>query len=230
MPRTARPKVAGFPLHMLQRGHNKKACFEQEQDFRLYLSLLTESSKLHPCAIHAFVLMTNHVHLLATPAEPVHASRMMKRLNEQYGMYFNNKYGRTGSVWEGRFKTCIVDTVSYLLQTHRYIELNPVRAGMVPEPGEYAWSSYGANAYGEPSDLLTPHEQILRMGACDDERRSQYRRFVGLGTADDELNAIRRSTATSAPLMSIDRLESLPPDLRRVPRPVGRPKKGKLPA
>ena len=226
MPRTARPRAPGFPLHILQRGHNKKACFEQEEDFRRYLALLSESSKFHECAIHAFVLMTNHVHLLVSPEEPLRSSRMMKRLNERYAMYFNKKYGRTGSVWEGRFKTCVVDSVSYLLQCHRYIELNPVRARMVCDPVEYAWSSYGTNGFGEPSDLLTPHEKYLQISADDDERRAEYRRFVALQNSNAELDAIRRATTTNTPLVTVERLEAFPAHMRRIPRPVGRPKGG----
>lgn len=225
MPRRARMTIAGYPLHILQRGHNKQACFGDDRDYLLYLSLLRESTALYPCSVHAFVLMTNHVHLLVTPADPRHVSRAMKRLNERYAIHFNKKYRRTGSVWEGRFKSSIVDSDAYLLCCQRYIELNPVRAGMTAHPGDYAWSSYRANAWGERCDAVTPHGIYASLGGTDDGRRVAYRQFVAAGCSSAELASIRTAATSSTALASEAFLRTLPEPFRRVPAPAGRPKK-----
>jgi putative transposase len=225
MPRQARTKVPGFPLHVFQRGHNKSSCFTEPGDHTLYLALLAESSQSYGCAVHAYVLMTNHVHLLVSPPDPEGISRVMKRLNERYAMHFNRRDGRTGGVWEGRFKTCLVDSDAYLLCVQRYIELNPIRAAMVAHPGDYPWSSYRSNAYGERSELLSPHSLYLEMGSTEDERQLRYRRFLSEGTPDAELKAIRGATRAGAPLASSQVLEQLPEECRRTPNPPGRPRK-----
>jgi putative transposase len=191
MPRRARLRIPGLPLHVVQRGHNKAPCFLGERDFRLYLALLEELGDRHGCEIHAYVLMTNHVHLLATPREADSISFFMRHLGQRFAQYFNRKYSRTGSLWEARFRSCIVDSEAYLLRCYRYIELNPVRANMVQRPGEYAWSSYGTNAAGKPSDFLIPHYQYLALGREDNERLRNYEAlFQGEMTAV-ELKQIR---------------------------------------
>ena len=225
MPRRARMCIAGYPLHVLQRGHNKRPCFAEERDYLLYLALLAESTSMYPCAVHAFVLMTNHVHLLVTPTESQSISRAMKRLNERYAIHFNKKYARTGSVWEGRFKSSVIDSDAYLLCCQRYIELNPVRAGMATHPGDYPWSSYKTNAWGERCDLLTPHGLYMSMGRSDDARRLSYRRFIAAGCSDAEVASIRAATISSTALGSEAFLASLPEEFRRTPKPSGRPKK-----
>lgn len=225
MPRHARLKVPGVPLHVYQRGHDKRPCFGPIADYMLYLALLEESSQLHACSVHAFVLMTNHVHLLIGPRTPEDVPRMMKRLNERYAMHFNKRIGRSGAVWEGRYKTCLVDSDAYLLCVQRYIELNPMRAAMVAHPADYPWSSYRFHAYGERSELLCAHPLYLAMGSTDDDRQLRYRRFISAGSVQAELLAIRAATSAGVPLASPQFLEKLPEECRRTANPSGRPKK-----
>jgi putative transposase len=145
MPRHARLRIGGLPLHVIQRGVNRCACFGDESDYGVYLALLEELSTRYECAMHAYVLMTNHVHLLVTPPEPDGASKLMKHLGQRYVQYFNRRHKRTGSLWEGRFRSSLIDSEGYLMRCHRYVEMNPVRAGMVQRPSDYRWSSHGSN-------------------------------------------------------------------------------------
>ena len=141
MPRRARLRFAGVPLHIIQRGNNRTACFFAEQDYRFYLHDLGELARRFECGVHAYALMTNHVHLLITPSATDSASLLMKHLGQRYVQYVNRVYRRSGTLWEGRFKSSLVQRQSYVLKCQRYIELNPVRAGMVPHPRDYPWSS-----------------------------------------------------------------------------------------
>jgi len=194
MPRHARLCIAGVPLHVIQRGNNRERCFVAEPDFRLYLALLNELSARLECAVHAYVLMTNHVHLLLTPQRATGASLLMKHLGQRYVQYVNRVQRRSGSLWEGRFRSSLVDSDGYLLRCHRYIECNPVRAGMVDDPADYPWSSYRANAMGASDPLITPHARYLGLGESDTERKAQYLRlFEGEMTAA-ELSRIRDAT------------------------------------
>jgi len=146
MPRRARLRLAGLLLHIMQRGNNRTACFFADEDYALYLHHLKELSRKFRCAVHAYVLMTNHVHLLLTPAREDGPSLLMKHLGQRYVQYVNRTYRRSGTLWEGRFRSSIVQERGYLLRCHRYIELNSVRAGMVMHPRDYCWSSYCSNA------------------------------------------------------------------------------------
>jgi len=172
MARLPRIQLTNIPQHIIQRGNNRNFCFAAEQDFATYVHWLTEYSKKHCVDIHAWILMTNHVHLLCTPKA---ISLLMQSLGRRYVPYFNHKYRRTGTLWEGRFKSCLIEDVSYLLQVYKYIELNPVRASMVAKPSEYVWSSYQINALGKQSDLCTPHSVYLDLGANSLERQETYR-------------------------------------------------------
>lgn len=179
----------------MQRGNNRLPCFHDDTDRRLYLRYLREASTRHACDVHAYVLMTNHVHLLATPLAIGAMSRMMQVLNRNYAGYFNFRHERTGTLWEGRFKSCLVDTDAYLLRCYRYIEMNPVRAGMVSEPGAFAWSSYRGNALGRWNPLLKPHEQYVRLGRDNTERRFAYAALVAEtldASALEEIRAVLR--------------------------------------
>lgn len=167
--------MPGVPLHITQRGNNRSACFFAEQDYLFFLEQLKEQGAVHGCAVHAFCLMTNHVHLLVTPEEADSAARMMKALGQRYVQYVNRCYGRSGTLWEGRFRSCLVSSETYLLVCQRYIELNPVRAGMVAHPGDYRWSSYRANAQGEMCSLLAPHAVYRELGIDLTRRRNAYR-------------------------------------------------------
>ena len=194
MPRRARLIIAGMPCHIIQRGHNRSACFGSKADYRLYLTILEEQADAHECEVHAYVLMTNHIHLLVTPKSSNGVSSMMRFLNQQYVRYYNRRYDRTGSLWEGRFKSCITQTDSYLLACYRYIEMNPVRAGMVDHPAKYPWSSYAYNAGRKYSSLITPHESFLALGNSSSSRRANYKRLVDEYLDDDTIYRIRTAT------------------------------------
>jgi len=164
-----------MPQHVIQRGNNRQVCFADEQDFTAYAGWLKGYSKKYQVDIHAWVLMTNHVHLLCTPRGQNAVSHMMQSLGRHYVRYFNFSYKRTGTLWEGRFKSCLVQEETYLIQLYRYIELNPVRAGMVEQPSDYVWSSYPINALGKVSELCTPHAVYLALGKDANERQASYR-------------------------------------------------------
>jgi putative transposase len=152
MPRPARLNLPDIPQHITQRGNNRQVCFHADNDYRLYLELLHEACRAHDCSLHAYVLMTNHAHLLMTPATPEGVSKVMRDLGRDYVRAINRTYRRTGTLWEGRFKSSLVDTNRYCLTCYRYIEFNPVRAGMVSHPADYPWSSYHVNARGKPDN------------------------------------------------------------------------------
>lgn len=194
MPRHARIRLPGYPLHVMQRGNNRGLCFVGDADRMLYLSLLEEFAKQENCNVHAYVLMTNHVHVLATPNERNSMSEMMRRLGQKYAQHFNRVHKRTGGLWEGRFKSCVVDSQGYLLRCYRYVELNPVRAGMVRRPWEYLWSSHRVNARGESSTLIEPHRIYLALGRNPADRRTAYRNLFKDDPSDHEVHEIRSAT------------------------------------
>jgi len=175
MARLSRVCPIGMPQHVIQRGNNRQVCFADEQDFTAYAGWLKGYSKKYQVDIHAWVLMTNHVHLLCTPRGQNAVSHMMQSLGRHYVRYFNFSYKRTGTLWEGRFKSRLVQEETYLIQLYRYIELNPVRAGMVEQPSDYVWSSYPINALGKVSELCTPHAVYLALGKDANERQASYR-------------------------------------------------------
>ena len=200
LPRQARNVVAGIPLHVIQRGHNRQACFFADPDYLYFLRNLEEQANNHGCSIHAYVLMTNHVHLLLTPSEKDSASSLMKYVNQRYVRYVNKIYKRTGTLWEGRFKSCMTTSDRYALACYRYIELNPVRANIVKHPIQYRWSSYAANAEGRFSSLVCPHSIYSALGNNRFERRSRYRALVHSGLDENTLNRIRYATYSNAVL------------------------------
>lgn len=175
MARKQRVSSVGVPEHIIQRGNNRQAIFACEEDMQAYVGWLKTYSKKYKVSVHAWVLMTNHVHLLCTPSSVNGISQMMQSLGRMYVTYFNRSYKRTGTLWEGRFKSCLVQEETYLMQVYRYIELNPVRASMVDDPAAYFWSSYQCNALGKKSDLLTPHSIYTRLGTNEQERQLAYR-------------------------------------------------------
>lgn len=191
MARLPRLDLPQIPQHVIQRGNNRQPCFASGEDYTRYRQDLADAANQCGCAIHAYVLMTNHVHLLVTGAQRGAVSRMMQRLGRRYVVYFNARYRRTGTLWEGRFKSSLVDSSRYLLTCYRYIELNPVRAAMVANPAEYRWSSYLGNALGEPDRLITPHPLYLALGMEDSSRQSAYRALFKQALGDDELANIR---------------------------------------
>ena len=194
MPRRARLSVAGIPWHIIQRGNNRAVCFHAEEDYRRYLDDLTEQSRRHGCAIHAYVLMTNHVHLLLTPHNTDSAALMMKHLGQRYVQYINRTYRRSGTLWEGRFRSCLTQTEDYVLACYRYIELNPLRAGMVRHPRDYRWSSFAGNGDGRKDDLLAPHDQYLALAKTAETRRERYRALFKAHMEPEVIEQIRAAT------------------------------------
>jgi putative transposase len=171
-----------------------------------YAHWLYEYSQKFRVAIHAWVFMTNHVHLLVTPGIKSGVSEMMQSLGRRYVQYYNYSYKRSGTLWEGRYKSCAVQDEVYLLQCYRYIEMNPVRANMVNHPSDYRWSSYGVNAQGVTSKLCTPHDQYRALGANESERQAAYRDLF-LGHLDDEAITRIRQTTNSGMALGNDRFK-----------------------
>ncbi|MCN4144265.1 MAG: transposase [Thiohalomonas sp.] len=194
MARLPRLNLPGIAQHIIQRGNNRQACFFSEQDYVIYLDKLNEYSKKYNVQIHSYILMTNHVHLLLTPEEPDGVSRLLQSLGRYYVGYINQSYQRSGTLWEGRFKSTLVDTENYLLIVSRYIELNPVRAKMVVHPAEYPWSSYQKNAMGKAINLITPHACYQALGKTDKERHIVYQALFDHKIPNLTLNEIRNTT------------------------------------
>jgi REP element-mobilizing transposase RayT len=167
---SARPSRLGAALHIAQRGHNRSACFFDDQDRHAYLGWLDEALRRERCRLHAYVLMTNHVHLLLTPADARSVPRVLIAVGRRYVQRINRTYGRTGTLWDSRYKSSLVQAETYLLLCQRYIELNPVRAAMVADPADYPWSSYRANALGERNPILSPHRLYLAFAGDTGER------------------------------------------------------------
>jgi putative transposase len=202
MPRKPRFYLPDVPAHVIQRGNNRQAVFFCDDDCRAYLTWLREGAARHGCAIHAYALMTNHVHLLVTPETRDAISRTMQYVGRHYVIYVNTQYGRSGTLWEGRHKGSIISSEAYLLACSRYIELNPVRAGMVAAPGDYRWSSYGANAGGKSCSLLKHHPLYLALGDSPESRQRAYRDLFRGAPGSEELDAIRSAVQTGTPLGS----------------------------
>jgi putative transposase len=184
MPRRTRIHIAGLPLHIVQRGHNRSARFFAEEDYLCYLHWLAEAVKDTDCALHAYVLMTNHVHLLLTPTHAESVSRFIMALGRRYVQYINKTQGRTGTLWDSRYKSSLIDADDYLLSCQRYIEMNPVRAGMVDDPAHYRWSSYRHNA----------------LGSDEPARSKQYRALFRSQLASDPITDIRMALQQSQSL------------------------------
>jgi putative transposase len=200
MPRKRRFFMPGVPAHVVQRGNNRQAVFYEDPDYRVYLEWLEEGAKRYGCAVHGYVLMTNHVHLLATPQESDSISRMLQYVGRRYVPYVNHTYGRSGTLWEGRFKASPVDASEYLLACYRYIEMNPVRAGMVETPRGYRWSSYRANAQGTADPVVSPHDMYLGLGTDEPQRRAAYRALFRGYVEDPDMEDIRACLQTGTPL------------------------------
>ena len=164
MPRRPRIHLDGVPLHIVQRGHNREPCFFAEDDYSGYLHWLGVALAESGCALHAYVLMTNHVHLLVTPTKAEAVPKFIISLGRRYVQYINRSYRRTGTLWDSRYKSSLVQAETYLLACQRYIELNPVRVAMVEDPAHYRWTSYRANALGQPDARLSPHPIYRALG------------------------------------------------------------------
>ena len=202
MPRKPRMYLPGIPNHVVQRGNDRNPCFYEEENYIFFLKCLEGAARRYQVAIHAYVLMTNHVHLLMTPRTETGISRVMQLLGNRYVQYINKKYGKTGTLWEGRHKSSLVDAESYLLACYRYIELNPVRADMVTHPGDYPWSSYRHHASATPSSIISDHEVYLRIAPTSVERMHSYRKLLQFGLDDRDIHEVRQAAAFSMPLGS----------------------------
>lgn len=181
-------------MHVIQRGNNRQPVFFADEDYRVYLDALKDASDKYNCDVHAYVLMTNHVHLLITPHDEKGLSLCMQGIGRKYVQYVNSAFRRSGSLWEGRFKSAIIDTEQYLLSCYRYIELNPVRAGMVGMPSEYRWSSFHANALGVMDALIIEHEQYLQLARTKEDRLLRYLALFENALDSRDIEAIRLGT------------------------------------
>lgn len=194
MPRRARIALPNVPVHLIQRGNNRQPCFFADEDYRRYLDWLAEYADKTGCRIHAYVLMTNHVHLLLSADHADAGSALMKSLGQRYVQYVNRVYQRSGTLWEGRFRSCLVQEEKYLLGCQRYIEMNPVRANMAAHPAEYRWSSYRANAQGEADTLVQPHPLYTTLGGDALTRQAAYRELFRYELEAGMVDEIRRAT------------------------------------
>jgi putative transposase len=227
MARPGRCFLPDQPLHLIQRGNNRQAIFFSARDYVRYRDWLGEAARANGCAVHAYVLMTNHVHLLLTPSREHSVPRLMQSLGRRYVHYVNASYRRTGTLWEGRYRASLIDSESYLLACCRYIELNPVRAGLVTHPKDYPWSSYAAQALGRPDPLVTPHPLYLALGLTTGERQQAYRALFRAALGADSIAAIRRATNGGWALGSEGFRRRVAEALGRpvAPAPRGRPRK-----
>jgi putative transposase len=230
MARLPRYVIPGQPQHIIQRGNNRQAIFAAEADYRLFRDTLAEAADRYGLGVHAYVLMSNHVHLLATPAEDNSIAKVFQSVGRKYVQYFNHNYKRSGTLWEGRYRATVVDSERYLLSLMRYIELNPVRANMVAHPRDYPWSSYRRHADGETgqnADWLTAHREYQRLGRSVEERQSAYRQLFRAAIPQDDLQAIRDCTHKGWALGGkkfLERIEGAS-QRRAVSKGVGRPRK-----
>ena len=194
MSRPPRYCPSGMPVHVIQRGNNKQACFASDGDMKAYAHWLQEGADKYRVDVHGWVFMTNHMHLLLTPAEDTSISRLMQYVGRLYVRRFNFRYSRTGTLFDGRFKSCLVQSERYLLTCLRYIELNPVRAGLVSDPAEYRWSSYRCHAFGLEVAMQSLHPSYLSLGQDAVSRQSEYRKLVSESIDVEVLSKIRHCT------------------------------------
>jgi putative transposase len=230
MARLARLIIPQYPHHILQRGNDRQLIFREEADYSAFLKWLREAARQFKVAVHAYVLMPNHFHLLATPADETGLARMMQWVGRYYVPYFNHKYQRTGTLWQGRFKTTIIDPENYFLPCLRYIELNPMRLEMTGNPAHYPWSSYGHHIGAKPDPLITDHAIYWALGNTPFDREAAYRNLVEQGITQEEVRAIRDATNTGWILGAEKFRENIARQTsRRVsPAKKGRPKKKPL--
>ena len=193
MARLQRATPVGVPVHLLHRGNNRQACFKNNGDYSAFLWWLREYSEKFMVEIHTWVLMGNHYHLLCTPKAENGLSLMVQALGRQYVRYFNRQYQRSGTLWEGRYRSCLVQPDSHLLEMYQYIELNPVRAALAVNPSEYSWSSFQINASGKSSALCKPHAEYLKLGETRSECAENYKLKCESGLDENRLEEIRKS-------------------------------------
>lgn len=194
MARQPRFVLPGHPQHVIQRGVDRAAIFFDHGDYRHFLDWLSEACTRHECAVHAYVLMTNHVHLLMTPGRENSIGKVMQSVGRRYVQFVNCSYRRTGTLWEGRYRATLIDSEAYLLACMTYIELNPVRARMVERPEQYRWSSHRANAHGAADPLMVEHPIYQSLGRDAAERLQAYRDLFRAELDPQTVNNIRAAT------------------------------------
>jgi putative transposase len=194
MARLPRLSVPGYPHHVIQRGNNRQAIFATSADYQFLLELLEQNARTLGVSIHAYVLMGNHFHLLVTPLADDALPRMMQAVGRRYVRYFNDSQGRSGTLWEGRYKSTLIQTERYLLSCMAYIDLNPVRAGLVTHAREYPWSSHGHYIGQRQDRLITPHPLYWDLGNTPFAREAAYDELVNAGLSIDTQNALTQST------------------------------------
>jgi putative transposase len=227
MARLGRYFLPDQPLHVIQRGNNRQAIFFSDADRENYLTWMLAAARDCGCRIHAYVLMTNHVHFLLTPDTADSLPRMMQSLGRRYVRYLNHAHARTGTLWEGRYRAAPIDSEAYLLSCCRYIELNPVRAGMVRHPREHRWSSHGANALGLPDPLVSHHPLYRALGRSVAERQAAYRALFRERLAERFIEGLRGATNGGWALgdASFKRRIAKPAKRRAEKLPRGRPRR-----
>jgi putative transposase len=202
MARRLRQIFPGVAVHVIQRGVNRVSCFRTDGDYLVYLSHLRHLSVRHGCAVHAYCLMTNHVHLLLTPSTTQSCTALMRDIGRRYVPYFNWRHDRTGTLWEGRFRSCIAESARYVLACYRYIELNPVRSGIVNEPANYPWSSHAVNIGSRLDTHISPHAEFLALASDSKNRHASYLALFESEMERPLLEAIRDATNGGYPLAS----------------------------
>jgi putative transposase len=202
MARQSRLIVPGVAAHLTQRGNDRADCFRRGSDYMVYLVHLRELAEELACEVHAYCLMSNHVHLLMTPPSKDACSKLMKNLGQRYAQYFNRAHERTGALWEGRYYSCVVESPRYVLACYRYIELNPVRAGLIGHARAYTWSSHAANAGLRPDKMVTPHTVYLALAEDGARRQLAYRGLFDDSAGSPLVNEIRSATLGGYPLGS----------------------------
>lgn len=200
MPRKPRFYLPGVPVHIVQRGHCRDPVFFDRQDYATYLYRVKESAKKYNVSVHAFVLMTNHVHFLITPSVASSPSNFMQYIGRRYVPYINNKYGRSGSLWEGRYKASLVQEEGYFLKVMKYIELNPVRACMVDVPNLYRWSSFCHNGGTKAIEFITFHDVYMALGSSKSKRVEAYIELFKYDLCAEDMCRIRDTWQTGTPL------------------------------
>ena len=225
MARLARLSVPGHPHHILQRGNNRQPIFSTAPDRQIFVDLLHAACSKFAVALHAYVLMDNHFHLLATPEAVDSLPRMMQAVGRSYVRYYNNSQGRTGTLWDGRYKSVLIQADSYLMACMVYVDLNPVRSGLVAQAGDYAWSSHGHYAGLRADKSISPHPLIWELGNTPFSREAKYRELVQAGIAPHVQAALTKSVLSGWALGDLDfvsRLEEIA-GRRLVRAPAGRP-------
>lgn len=211
MARLPRLTVPGYPHHIIQRGNNRQAIFSSVADYQMLLGLLDENAHKFGVAVHGYVLMSNHFHLLATPSTEEGLPQMMQAVGRRYVRYFNDSQARSGTLWEGRYRSTLIETERYLLACMVYIDLNPVRAGLVKDASDHPWSSYGHYVGLRTDRLVTPHPLYWTLGNTPFAREAAYAELVRAGTTREQQDALTRSALSGWALGS----ESFVADLQK---------------